>query len=162
MGYDGCALLVQPSRIPNRNSHWTYFMQILSNYNTKSLYHIENSVIKGTKKLYFSFLYMWNQYRWYLASIWKIEKTSPDGAVIQKYQKQMLKWGYLHYWSTPRDPKGSKRTVMIHLTCFWRFGALRLTPIWRKFEKPSKNRHFWWVFFNFDGFFLVCSVLGQF
>ena len=30
-------------------SHWTYFMQILSNYNTKSLYHIENSVIKALK-----------------------------------------------------------------------------------------------------------------
>ena len=29
--------------------HWTYFMQILSNYNTKSLYHIENSVIKALK-----------------------------------------------------------------------------------------------------------------
>ena len=30
-------------------AHWTYFMQILSNYNTKSLYHIENSVIKALK-----------------------------------------------------------------------------------------------------------------
>ena len=130
--------------------HWTYFMQILSNCNTKSLYYIENS---GTKNWYFSYLYMWNQYRWYLASIWKIEKTSPDGTVIQKYQKQMLKWGYLHYWSTPRDPRGSKRSAMIYLTCFWRFGALRLTPIWRKFKKPSKNRHFWWVFFNFVVFF---------
>ena len=30
-------------------THWTYFMQILSNYNTKSLYHIENSVIKALK-----------------------------------------------------------------------------------------------------------------
>ena len=31
------------------SAHWTYFMQILSNYNTKSLYHIENSVIKALK-----------------------------------------------------------------------------------------------------------------
>ena len=30
-------------------AHWTYFMQIFSNYNTKSLYHIENSVIKALK-----------------------------------------------------------------------------------------------------------------
>ena len=32
-----------------QRAHWTYFMQILSNYNTKSLYHIENSVIKALK-----------------------------------------------------------------------------------------------------------------
>ena len=32
-----------------KSTHWTYFMQILSNYNTKSLYHIENSVIKALK-----------------------------------------------------------------------------------------------------------------
>ena len=31
-------------------AHWTYFMQILSNYNTKSLYHIENSVIEALKR----------------------------------------------------------------------------------------------------------------
>ena len=31
------------------STHWTYFMQILSNYNTKSLYHIENSVIRALK-----------------------------------------------------------------------------------------------------------------
>ena len=30
-------------------SHWTYFMQILSYYNTKSLFHIENSAIKALK-----------------------------------------------------------------------------------------------------------------
>ena len=30
-------------------AHWTYFMQILSKYNTKSLYYIENSVIKALK-----------------------------------------------------------------------------------------------------------------
>ena len=35
--------------IQKPKTHWTYFMQILSNYNTKSLYHIENSVIKALK-----------------------------------------------------------------------------------------------------------------
>ena len=101
---------------------------------------------------------MWNQYRWYLASIWKIEKTSPDGAVIQKYQKQMLKWGYLHYWSTPRDPRGSKRSAMIHLTCFWRFGALRLTP----FEENSKNLQKTDIFDEFFSILMVFSSLFSF
>ena len=32
-----------------KRTHWTYFMQILSNYNTKSLYHIENSLIMALK-----------------------------------------------------------------------------------------------------------------
>ena len=40
---------IQPSRAGALGAHWTYFMQILSNYNTKSLYHIENSVIKALK-----------------------------------------------------------------------------------------------------------------
>ena len=37
------------------DSHWTYFMQILSNYNTKSLYHFENSVIVALKSDIFTF-----------------------------------------------------------------------------------------------------------
>ena len=36
-------------------SHWTYFMQILSNHNTQSLYHFENSVIVALKSDIFTF-----------------------------------------------------------------------------------------------------------
>ena len=44
---------------------------------------------------------MLNQYEWYLASIQKEWKKSPDGAAVQKYQKQILKEWYFHYWHAP-------------------------------------------------------------
>ena len=34
--------------IPIYGAHWTYFMQIFSNYNTNSMYHFENLVIHLT------------------------------------------------------------------------------------------------------------------
>ena len=43
------------SEILRPASHWTYFMQILSNYNTKSLYHFENLVIVALKSDIFTF-----------------------------------------------------------------------------------------------------------
>ena len=42
-------------RIGNTEAHWTYFLQTLSNYNTKSLYHIQNSVIEALKSDIFLF-----------------------------------------------------------------------------------------------------------
>ena len=34
-------------------------------------------------------------------------KKSPDGAAVQKYQKQILKKQYLHYWLSPEWPRVS-------------------------------------------------------
>ena len=44
-----CMYNAGPAEIVHGGAHWTYFMQILSNYNTKSLYHIVNLVIKALK-----------------------------------------------------------------------------------------------------------------
>ena len=44
----------------------------------------------------------------------KNEKNPPEGADMQKNQKQILKLSYLHYWSAPRGPKGVKRCAKIH------------------------------------------------
>ena len=103
-------------------------MQILSNYNTKSLYHFENSVIVALKSDIFTFYtcqiflttLKMNKCQFLkqnkdLASIWKIEKKLPDATVIQKYQKQILRLrlgGYFHYLRAPRDPKGVKSTII--------------------------------------------------
>ena len=38
----------------------------------------------------------------------KNEKNPPEGADMQKNQKQILKLLYLHYWSAPRGPRGVK------------------------------------------------------
>ena len=40
----------------------------------------------------------------------KSMKKSPDGAAVQKYQKQILKQWYLHYWHTPRGARGIKKS----------------------------------------------------
>ena len=52
-----------------------------------SLYFINSAIValKG---------YIWLQCR-------ENEKKSPDGVVVQKYQKQILKQGYLHYFCAP-------------------------------------------------------------
>ena len=44
----------------------------------------------------------------------KNEKNPPEGADMQKNQKQILKLLYLHYWSAPRGPRGVKRCAKIH------------------------------------------------
>ena len=37
-----------------------------------------------------------------------MKKKSPDGTVVQKYQKQILKQLYLHYWQAAGVPGVSK------------------------------------------------------
>ena len=50
-----CSIHATQSLIVIYAAHWTYFMQILSNYNTNSLYHIEKSVFKALKSDIFHF-----------------------------------------------------------------------------------------------------------
>ena len=47
---------------------------------------------------------------------------------------------------------------MIHLICYWRFGTLRLTSIWKKNQKTFKNRIFWWDFFSI--LMMFCSLFS--
>ena len=68
----------------------------------------------GYKKWYFHFYScqinksdIWLQFE-------KNEKNPPEGADMQKNQKQILKLLYLHYWSAPRGPRGVKRCAKIH------------------------------------------------
>ena len=70
---------------------------LLSNYNTKSLYHFENSVIVALKSDIFTFYTCQINKGDILLQFEKLKKKSPNGAVIQKYQKQILKGGYLYY-----------------------------------------------------------------
>ena len=64
---------------------------------------------------------MLNQYRWYLASIQKEWKKSPDGAAVQKYPKQILKQWYLHYWHAPRGARGVKNCTLIILWVYFNY-----------------------------------------
>jgi len=65
----------------------------------------------------------------------KNEKNPPDGADLQKNQKQILKLYYLHYWCTPRGPRGVKICARIHWIWIWRFGALIWSLNWIIFAK---------------------------
>ena len=64
-------------------SHWTYFTQIISNYNSKILYHFENSVSVALKSDIFTF-YKCEINKDIWLQLEKIEKKSQDGAGIQK------------------------------------------------------------------------------
>ncbi len=78
-------------------AHWTYFMQIFSNYNTKSLYHIENSVIVAIKNDIVKSIKVTSRLQFE-----KNETNLPDGADRQKNQKQILKLvSPLHIDETP-------------------------------------------------------------
>jgi hypothetical protein len=77
-------------------------------------------------------------------------KKLPDGAVVQKYQKQILKQWYLHYWHAPRGARGVKKSGTPNWRPLWWVGALRFRPNWTKFEKPLENRVSLTILFNFD------------
>jgi hypothetical protein len=61
---------------------------------------------------------------------------------------------YLHYWPTPRDPRDVKRSAIIHKTCYWRFGLLRLTPKLKKNRKSFWKQDFLTIFFSIFKVFL--------
>ena len=65
------------------------------------------------------------------------------GATFHKNFKRNTKTLiYFIYGCAPRDPRGVKRSAIIHLTRHWKFDVLTLTPNLRKFEKNFKKQAF--------------------
>ena len=73
----------------------------------------------------------------------EMEKKSPDGAAVQKYQKQILKQWYLHYWHTPKGARGVKKSGRPNWRPLWWIEALRFSPNRIKFKKSSQFLQFW-------------------
>ena len=91
-------------------------------------------------------------------------KKLPDGTEVQKYQKEILKQWYLHYWNAPRAARGVKKFGGLNWRLLWWVGALKFSINWIKSKKPSENRvslttfvQFW----QFWQFFTVASILAE-
>ena len=61
-------------------------------------------------------------------------KKLPDGAAIQKYQKEILKQQFFHYWHAPRGARGVKKSGRLNWRLLWWVGVLKFITNWIKFE----------------------------
>ena len=77
-------------------------------------------------------------------------KKMPDGAAVQKYQKQILKQWYLHYWHAPRGVKKFQKSKLKTTLVSW---SANIQPKLNKIIKTFRKQGF------FDNF---CSILTIF
>ena len=96
---------------------------------------------------------MFNQYNWYLASLQKEWKKSPDGAAVQKYQKQIIKQWYLHYLHHPGVPGVSKNQTEVPFCELEHWDLAQVVKNLKNFQKT--------IFVQLWPFFTVSLILAE-